>query len=216
MRFTLFILSLVLAVAAFPAQAKMYKWVDEQGQIHFGDKIPLKYIGNEHHVLDHRGLVIKHHEAAKTPEQILDAKRLEKERKKAALIKKKQKQRDRVLLDTFTTVRDLVLARDSRLDSIDAQIQLSDSIIADSSRNLVSLQQRIADIQTSNREVPVDLHQRITNEKEQVAVQGMVRGKHKKRRQDIAVQFEGYLTRFKELKAKQKVRREELARERDF
>lgn len=216
MRFTLFVLSIFLVAGLSPAQAKMYRWVDEEGLIHFSDKIPLKYITSEHQVLDHRGLVIKHREAAKTPEQILQDKRLEKERNKAALIKRKQKLRDRVLLDTFTTVRDLIVARDSRLDAVGSQVQLANSIIADSTKNIVSLEQRIAKIKDSNREVPPSLYQRLESEKEQVAVQSVVRNNHEKRRQNIAVQFEGYLARFKELKAEQQARREKFAREQDF
>ncbi len=42
MRIALFTLPVVLVVivSSFSVQAKMYKWVDEDGQMHFGDKIP--------------------------------------------------------------------------------------------------------------------------------------------------------------------------------
>jgi len=216
MRFALFILSVFLIAGSFVATAKMYKWVDEQGQVHFGDKIPAKYLIREHQELNHRGIVVKRNEAAKTPEQKIEDKRLEKERKKAALIKKKEKQRDRVLLDTYTTERDLIIARDSRLDAIDSQIQLANSIIADSAKKIKSMKQRITQIQTSNREVPLDLYQRMNNEKEHIALQKNIRKKHEKRRENIAVQFDDYIKRFKVLKTEQKAKRERLVRERDF
>lgn len=217
MRFALFILSVILAAgSSTPALAKMYKWVDEKGQVHFGDRIPEKYLVKEHQELNHRGIVVKRNEAAKTSEQKMEDKRLEKERKKAALIKKKKKQRDRVLLDTYTTERDLFVARDSRLDAIDSQIQLANSIIADSTKKIKSMEWRITQIQTSNREVPLDLYQRMDNEKEQVALQNNVRKKYEKRRENIAAQFDDYIKRFKVLKTEQKAKRERLARERDF
>jgi hypothetical protein len=216
MRFTLFTLSAVLLSCSFFAQAKIYKWLDEEGQIHFGDEIPSKYIIRAHDELNHSGVVIKHRDAAKTAEQKAEEKRIEYERKKAALIEKKKKQRDRVLLDTYTTERDLIVARDSRMEAVDAQIQLADSIITDSNKKIESMEQQVVDIQASNREVPIGLYQRIDNEKEQVAVQSKVKKNHEKRRDEIVAQFNDFLNRFKALKAEKKAKWERLAKERGF
>jgi len=216
MRFTLFTLSAVLLACAFPAQAKMYKWVDENGQIHFGDKIPTKYLVKEHDELNELGVKTRHREAAKTPEQKAEERRLEREQKKIALVEKKKKQRDRVLLDTYTTERDLIVARDSRLDAVNSQIRLAETIISDSNNKIESMEQRVAQIKASNREVPVDLYNRIDNEKQQVAVQSKVMENHKKRSIEISEQFNGYIERFKVLKAEQKAKRERLAKERGY
>ena len=131
MRFTLFTFSAVLLSCSLSAQAKIYKWMDEEGQVHFGDEIPAKYIIREHDELNESGTVARHREAAKTAEQKAEERRIEYERKKAALIEKKKKQRDRVLLDTYTTRRDLIVARDSRLEAAGTQIQMADSFIYD-------------------------------------------------------------------------------------
>jgi hypothetical protein len=208
MRFALLLLSVTLLSSTFSVQAKLYKWVDEDGQMHFGDKIPTKYLVKEHDELNERGMVIKHREAAKTAEQKAEEKRLEKERQKAALEEKKKKQRDRVLLDTYTTERDLIVARDSRLDAVDSQINLAESIIKDSNKNIELLEKQVTQIKASNREVPAELYQRINSEKQQVAVQSKVMGNHKKRRDVISLQFNGYIERFNALKAKQKAKRE--------
>lgn len=216
MRFTLFTLSIVLFGSSFSAQAKMYKWIDEDGQMHFGDKIPPKYVVKEHDELNEQGITIKHREAAKTAEEKKEERRLKKEQKKAALIEKKKKQRDRVLLDTYTTERDLVLARDSRLEAVGSQIQLAETIISDSNNKLESMEKQITQIRASNREVPLALYDRVDNEKQQVAVQTKVMENHKERRDEIAVQFNGYIERFKVLKAEQKAKRERLARERNL
>lgn len=216
MRFALLALPAVLITSSFCVQAKMYKWVDENGQMHFGDKIPTEYIAKEHDELNEQGVVIKHKDAAKTPKQKAEARRLESERKKAALVEKRKRQRDRVLLDTYTTERDLIVARDSRLDAVDSQIQLAVSIIKDSNNKIESMEKQVAQIKTSNREVPPDLYNRIDNEKQQVSVQSKVMGNHKKRRDEISIQFNDYVERFKVLKAEQKERREQLARERGF
>ncbi len=216
MRFTLFTLSVVLLSGSFSAQAKMYKWVDDDSQVHFGDKVPEEYLVREHDELNDSGVVIKHMQAAKTAEQKVEARRIEYERKKAAILEKQKKQRDRVLLDTYTTERDLIVARDSRLEAVEAQIQLANSIIADSNNKIASMEQRVIAIHASNREVPLNLYQSIDNEKEQVTVQSKVKENHEKRRDEIAVQFNGYIKRFEILKAEKKAKRERIARDRGY
>lgn len=214
MRFVLFILSATLLFSPFTAQAKLYKWVDEEGQMHFGDRIPPQYLVKEHQELNERGVVLKNRQAAKTVEEKAEEKRLEKERKRAALEEKKQKQRDRVLLDTYTTERDLVVARDSRIDAINAQILLADSIIADSNAKVETMEKQVTQIKASNRDIPSDLFKRIVNEKQQVEVQMTVKNNQMKRRDEISTQFNGYIERFNILKAEQKERRERIAKER--
>jgi Domain of unknown function (DUF4124) len=216
MRPSLLVLTVVIIGSAFSAQAKMYKWVDENGQMHFGDKVPVQYMEKEHDELNEQGVVIKHQEAAKTPEQKAEEKRLAKERKKAELIEKKKRQRDRVLLDTYTTERDLIVARDARLDAVDSQIQLADTIIRDSNKSIESLEKQVAQIKASSREVPADVYERIESEKQQVRVQSEVKKKHEKRHDEIDAQFKDYIARFKVLKAEQSSKRDRLAKEQGF
>jgi len=216
MHFTLFTLFAVLLSCAFCAQARMYKWLDDEGQIHFGDRIPPKYLVKEHDELNEQGVKIGHKEAAKTAEQKAEERRLKKEQKKAALIERKKKQRDRVLLDTYTTERDLIVARDSRLDAVGSQIQLAKTIISDSNKKIESMEKRIIKIKESNREVPLDLYNRLDNEKQQVVVQTKVMNNHKKRQTEISEQFNDYIERFKVLKTEQKANRERLAKERGY
>ena len=216
MRPVFFVLSVVLIGSAFTAQATMYKWVDENGQMHFGDRIPQKYMIQAHDELNESGVVIKHNQAAKTAEQKAEEKRLAKELKKAELTARKKKQRDRVLLDTYTTERDLIVARDARLDAVGSQIQLAETIISDSNKNIESLEAQVAQVKATNREVPAVIYERIESEKQQVDVQTQVKKKHEVRRDEISVQFTDYIERFKVLKAEQKAKRERFARERGY
>jgi len=192
----------------------MYRWMDENGQMHFGDRIPPKYLVQEHDELNQQGVKIKTRSAVKTPEEKRAEKLRLKEQKKIALIAKKKKQRDRVLLDTYTTERDLIYARDSRLDAVGSQIKLAETIVSDSNNKIESMEKQIAQIIDSNREVPLALYDRLDIEKQQVIVQGRVMQAHILRRDDITEQFDDYINRFRVLKAEQKAIRERIARER--
>ena len=76
------------------------------------------------------------------------------------------------------------------------------------------MEKQVTQIKASNREVPLDLYQRIDGEKHQVKVQSEVKAEHEKRRDEIAEQFNGYIERFKVLKAEQKAKRDRLLKER--
>ncbi len=202
MRFTLFPIFVVLLSCAFSAQAKMYKWVDENGQMHFGDKIPQKYLAKEHDELNERGMKVKHKEAAKNPKQKAEEQRLEQERKKAALEAQKKKKLDRVLLDAYDSEDDLVAARDSRLEAVATQIQLSEAFITESNKRIKSMEEQVAEIKVSGREVPDNLYANLKNQQQQVATQTRVMQSHKKRSDEISEKYNDYIKRFREARAR--------------
>ncbi len=206
----------LFACGVFSAQAKLYKWVDNKGQVHFGDKIPIEYLARKHEELNASGQVVKQYPAAETPEQRAEKRRLEKLKKQAELVQKKKQRRDRVLLDTYTTERDLVMARDSRLDAVGSQIKLAQSIVNDSIASVKALNARIKRIQASGRKVPKDIFLRLRNEQQQIEMHKQVVIEHKNRRQDIEKQFNGYIKRFRVLKAEEQAQQKKRLQENEL
>lgn len=197
MRFTLIALSAFLLSTAFTVQAKMYKWVDEDGQMHFGDKIPAKYQAKEHEELNEHGLKARHKEAEKTSAEKAEDKQHKKELELAAREAEKKKRLDRVLLDAYDSERDLIKARDSRLDAVALQVQLSETIISGSSKRLESLEKKVAQAKASNHVVPANLYKSIDIEKKQIATQNRVMAGHKKRGEEISLKYDDYIKRFR-------------------
>jgi len=205
---------LLLISLSFSIQAKMYKWVDDEGQMHFGDRIPAQYLKKGHDELSDRGVVIKRVQAAETEEEKAARRALERERKKQEMALRKKHQRDRVLLDTYTTERDLELARDARIEAVDSQVQLANSIIEDSNKKILALDTKINAIKSSGRDVPKDMYVQRERLQQQMKLHTQMAAKHSKRRDEIATQFNGYIKRFRVLKAEQKARREKILKER--
>src|SRR3954447_18581929 len=46
-----------------------YRWTDEQGVVHYGDRIPPQYAQQERSVLNSQGVEVRRLDAQKTPEQ---------------------------------------------------------------------------------------------------------------------------------------------------
>lgn len=116
--------------------------MDENGQTHFGDRVPNRYLSKEHKELNEQGATVKQYKAAETEGQRLEKLRLERIEKEKQQAIEVQARRDREILDTYTTERDLIAARDARLDAVGSQLQLSESIIKDAQRKLKRLKNR--------------------------------------------------------------------------
>ena len=126
---------LLLALASTPAAAqKLYKWVDKDGQVHYGDRIPPEYADQDRELLNQQGLSVGREEGAETPEEA----RAREEREKAERIAEEQAQRDRMLISTYQNVEEIELLRARRLDQIDAQILIQE-------QSLTNLQARHAE-----------------------------------------------------------------------
>ncbi len=43
------------AFLAAPVQAKLYKWTDDKGEVHYGDSIPAQYLNKQHDEMNAAG-----------------------------------------------------------------------------------------------------------------------------------------------------------------
>lgn len=144
----------------------LYKWIDENGQIRYSDRLPASQVRKKHQQLNSQGVVLSTKEAAKTEEELAaeaEARRkLEEQEAKEAKIKEEQDKKDTVLLMTFSSEEELGLARDNRLDVLESVIQLINKSIATTQKQLEQLQNKADEIYLSKgKEVPGGLAQKI-------------------------------------------------------
>jgi Domain of unknown function (DUF4124) len=203
--------SAVIAVLLFPAcaHAELNKWEDEKGQTHYGDRVPSEYLRKEHSLLNEQGVTLRTSEAMKTNEELTQEQKelviKQAEMKRLLIIARKKALRDRVLLDTFTTEKDLTLARDARIDAIDSQISLAETLVKNDEAKLSKVKKRIAEIEKSGRKVPGNLFKKVTSVGRQLENNYMFIEDKKDERKDILKTFTQDVARFKALK---KARRE--------
>ena len=65
-----FLFALATLTAAAGQTEVVYKWVDENGQIHYGDSIPPEYSDLPKQVLNEHAVTVDHLEGRKTEEQL--------------------------------------------------------------------------------------------------------------------------------------------------
>lgn len=209
-----YILLALFCLTSLPVQAELKKWVDEKGQIHYGDKIPPKYLRKEHQIMNREGVIIENIPAAKTDAELLQERRQARIAKIAAEKKRQQDFKDKVLIDTYTLEEDLISARNERLSTFTSLIDLTDTIIKSNQEQLERLLKRKSEFERFQKELPVHMKEQEKILRQQIiANKGYVKDQ-KKERQKIVDQFETDLNRFLYLKEQERNRKLELERRR--
>ncbi|MDH3589146.1 MAG: DUF4124 domain-containing protein [Gammaproteobacteria bacterium] len=114
---------LCLLILSLPALAEdLYKWIDENGIVHYGDAIPAEASRSERHVLNKHGVTVKVLDRQKTIDELNAMAAAAAELEQVQNRKKLQAERDRVLLDTYLAANEIEMLRDRRILAIEARI----------------------------------------------------------------------------------------------
>ena len=192
--------SLGLVVVLAPVQAELNRWVDEEGNVHYGDSVPSQYLGKGRAVLSPQGVVIEEVKPMKSEEELTEEARQIEIKKQAMIEQKKKDLRDRVLLDTFTTERDILMVRDARIEAIDSQINLTETIIKDHEKKVKQLKAHIAAVEASGKQVPENTLKELEGVSQQLETHYQYVETKSKEREKILHSFDEDILRFRELK----------------
>jgi hypothetical protein len=192
-------LALPLLLPAASAQ-QLFRWEDDQGAVHYSDRIPPEYSEKGHEILSPQGTPVRVVPPAKTPEEIQRERELERLRAQQHRLIEQQQAADRVLLRTFRTVDDLIMVRDGKLAAIDVMIQVTKSNVRRQQNWLNGLREEAADLERAGKPIPDRLQQGIekTERSMQEAMAAILEREHQK--QDIRESFARDLKRFRQLK----------------
>lgn len=199
----LFLLSLTALPALTAQAAKLYKWVDENGQVRYGDSIPAQYARKSNETLNNQGVVVNHKAAAKTREQIAEEQRIEAARLEQERIRREEAYQDRILLDTFTNEDEMIMTRDGKIEAIDAVIRVTRGRIEKLKQRLGSLRKIAANQERAGKPVSDNLRTEIEESRRQIAQNQHYIESRKAEQRQIHGKFEKDIRRFRELKTAQ-------------
>ena len=195
-----YLLLLPALLAGGPAQAeRMFKWVDEEGKIHYSDRVPPQHSKRERREYDESGRTVKVYERARTAEEKAEAARL------AAIEEKKKKEaerravHDRSLLATYSSEQDMLMARDGKLASVDALIQLTQSRIESTETRLREYAAEAAEFERSGKPVPPVLQDQIKTARDLITENREFMRQKEVERDGIDTQFAADIARYREL-----------------
>jgi hypothetical protein len=178
-----------------------YKWVDDQGVVHYGDRIPPQYAQKESTLLNKEGVPIGRKEATKSAaEQAAEA--------DAAEQLARQKQHDSFLLATYTSVKDIEQLRDERLLQVKGQRVAAEQYVASLSERLAALQARAQNFKPYStrpdaHRMPDDLAEQIVHTLNDIRTQRAALSLSLEEEAKTQAQFQADIDRYKELRAAQ-------------
>lgn len=181
------------------AQARMYKWTDEQGNVHYGDRIPPQYAEKEQRRLNEQGITVEVKERAKTPEELAEEQRLAKVEAEKAELRRQQREQDRILLDTFSNEDEIIMTRDGKVSAIDAIIRVTQGRIENLRGRLAELTTRAANLERGGKAVPENLHEDIRSARQQIENNENYIVQKEQEQLETRAKYEADIQRFREL-----------------
>ncbi|MBN8779478.1 MAG: DUF4124 domain-containing protein [Thiobacillus sp.] len=186
-------------LAASPAVAGMYRWVDGNGRVHYGDTLPPTYQQSGAAEMSKQGNIIKRTQSE--AERRAQAER-EAEQKRIQDEQQKQAQLDRALTQTYTTEAEIDLARDRALENYKLMIRGAEIRAGAVDANLADLRTRIANVQKAGRKVGPGLQEQLDQAVRESEELKRTIQKNQKAMVQVREKYEADKLRFRELTGK--------------
>lgn len=197
----LVIFGLPAALAAAQEPGKLYRWVDADGVVHFGDSIPAEYAEIERQVVNEHGITVDVMRAKKTEEERAEEVRQEELRMEREL----QRRADMALLATYLSVDEIIMHRDRRVELFQAQARVTELYLRNLQRRMDSLLEEAKGFKpySDDPDAPLidqDLADDMAATRDTIKRHEQNLQRFRRDEQNIVARFDGDVDRFKKLK----------------
>lgn len=194
-------LAALLVLCAPASQAETFRWVDENGMVHYTDQVPPEEAKRPRAKLNPEAKILEFIEGQKTQEQLDQAKRLRKLHADQQRILAEQRDSDMSLNRTYRSEEEMQVALRGKLNTMEAAKKIADSNRLHQEETLRSLIKRAAETENAGQQVPQMLRDSIESTRRQIAsYQEKVRALENTKA-DIVAAFTKDLERFKSLES---------------
>ncbi len=188
------------ADAAQNGARKTYRWVDDQGVVHFGDQIPPEYANQDRDIVNEQGITVER-VTVNAPEVDQTAE----ERAAAQRAAEEVARRDAILLSTYVSVDEIATLRDRRAELMNGQIRVTENYLAMLREKLAGLEIEAAPFRPYRSDpaaAPIEegLANEIASTMESIALYEKTLFDSRTRQADLIVKFDADIARFKQLK----------------
>ncbi|MBT8085650.1 MAG: DUF4124 domain-containing protein [Woeseia sp.] len=192
--------TLILGATLADASQRLYRWVDKNGVVHYGDSVPAEYAEVEKQVLNDAGVTVEVLRGKRTAEE-----RAEEERqRKLAMERELQRRADQALLATYLSVDEIELHRNRRVELFQAQARVTELYLRNLQRRLQLLLDEAANFQpySSDPDAPMidrGLAEELNETRETIERHQANLQRFRNDEQQIVARFDNDIGRFKEL-----------------
>ncbi len=197
----LLLVMLPISVSAAGKNQTMYRWVDTNGLVHYGDSVPAEYAELERQIVNDHGITVDVLRAKLTAEEIAEEKRQDQLR----LQRKLELRQDQALLATYLTVDEILMHRDRRIELFEAQARVTELYLRNLERRMSTLKEEASGFQPYSEDpdaemISADLAGDIATTKKAIIRHEANLQRFQTDQQGIVARFDGDINRFKKLK----------------
>jgi Domain of unknown function (DUF4124) len=195
------LLTFAVSTGAGGREGTVYRWVDEDGIVHYDDSVPPEYAEQNKDILTDDGVKVGSIRGRKTAEELA----AEREAAELQAQKDLQLRADKALLATYLTVDEIRLHRDRRVELFQAQSRVTELFLSNLENRLKKLEREASRYQpySGNPDAAMIDPELVSEISETKTIIGRHEANLRKfvsDEQSIVARFEGDINRFKALK----------------
>lgn len=198
---TFLVLFLLPLAAPADNENKLYRWVDKDGNVHYGDSVPAEYAEVDKQVVNEHGVTMGVVRGRKSAEELAEERRQEELRAQREL----QRRQDQALLATYLSVDEIVMHRDRRVELFRAQSRVTELYLRNLQKRLETLQKEASRYRPYSEDpdapmIDPELAADIATTRDNIARHQENLRRFKEGEEQIVARFAGDIDRFKALK----------------
>lgn len=192
---------LLLPLASMSAEhQRLYRWVDGEGIVHYGDYVPAEYADAEKQVLNMRGVTVDVMRGKRTADEIAEENRIAELRRQEDL----QRRADEALLATYLSVDEILMHRDRRIELFQAQSRVTELYLRNMMRRMAALREEASNYRPYSEDpeaqmINPELAEDILVTKAAIKRHQANLARFREDEQNIVARFDGDINRFKSL-----------------
>ncbi|MBI5659330.1 MAG: DUF4124 domain-containing protein [Nitrosomonadales bacterium] len=186
--------TLALCAIFSPAvEAKLYKWVDDKGETHYGEVVPPEYAGKDKVQFNEKGREVRKKEADNDD---ASANKAAESAKAAAM---EQRRKDKALINTYSSEKEIDLARDRNLQQVEARINSIQLLIKSAQESLDGYRKEAEGASKSGRKIHDSLQSDIAEAESKLAKLKQDLANAREKEASVRASFEADKLRYREL-----------------
>ena len=175
-------------------------WTNTDGVRECGYSVPPEYSQQRIDILNERGIKIDVKEAANTKEQLEEDARLAKIKQEELQLQEEARLRDTILLNSFTTERDIKISYDDKIEVVNGIVEITNSSTRILQQKLQAVEKKAANYERAGETTPEDVLNQINSLKRQLKDNDKFIAQKEGEIKVLKQNYEADLKRFRELK----------------
>ena len=177
------------------AEAKLYKWVDDKGETHYGEVVPPEYADKDKVQFNEKGREVKKKES-KEPAGEADSGKKSAEEDQATI---DLRRRDKALVNTYSNEKEIDLSRDRNLQQVEARINSVQLLLKSAQESLDNYRKEVDGLKQSGKKIPDSLQTDIAEGENRVAKLKEDLTKAQEKAASVRASYEADKVRYREL-----------------